>query len=131
MTQVDPRHPSIQFNPSTKEFDRRMTECIENCTNCHLICSQLITHCLSLGGNHASVEHIRNLQDCADICAVSAQFMLRNSEHHTSTCSVCAEVCKACAKDCASFSDQDELMKRCEDICRACAESCSQMAMSH
>jgi hypothetical protein len=105
-----------------------MQQCIDNCLTSHRLCTEMVTHCLSLGGEHASVEHIRLLLDCADICATSAHFMLRGSELHVLTCYVCAEVCERCAADCERIGPNDEHMQACAAACRRCAESCRAMA---
>ena len=99
-----------------------MQSCIAECLECHRICLETVTHCLALGGKHASADHIRLLLDCANICATSADFMLRESAHHTSTCRVCAEVCEACAKECERMAGDDDLMRRCAQACTRCAE---------
>lgn len=112
-----------------KSLTDEMQMCIQNCVVCHQICTQMINHCLQKGGVHASPEHIRTLMDCAQICAVSADFMMRNSDLHHSTCRVCAEACIACAQSCERLGDQDEMMKSCASICRQCAESCEKMAV--
>lgn len=104
-----------------------MQECIDSCTTCHAVCVETIDHCLHKGGRHAEAAHIRLLRDCAQICATSADFMLRNSDVHHLTCAVCAEVCSRCADDCERLAD-DHMMKRCADTCRRCAESCARMA---
>jgi hypothetical protein len=105
-----------------------MRECIDNCTNCHNICLETIAHCLQMGGKHAETAHVRLLMDCAEICATSANFMLRGSDLHSRTCAVCAEVCKRCADDCEQLADGDEQMLRCAEMCRRCAESCRRIA---
>jgi hypothetical protein len=107
---------------------RDMQECIDHCTNCHRICVETAQHCLGMGGQHAAPEHIRLLLDCAQICATSADFMLRGSPLHVKTCAVCSEICRLCADACARMAGSDELMKRCADLCRQCAESCMKMA---
>lgn len=107
-----------------------MRECIENCMDCSEICEQLIQHCLGKGGIHAEARHIRILQDCVDICAVTAKFMIRESNLHHLTCQLCAEACLSCAQDCDRYSD-DDIMKACVQMCRMCAESCEQMSLSH
>jgi hypothetical protein len=71
---------------------------------------------------------MRILLDCADICGTSADFMLRSSSQHGSTCAVCAELCRQCAKSCEQTGAEDEMMRRCAEICRKCAESCQRMA---
>ena len=104
-----------------------MQSCIEECLTCHRICVETTQHCLEKGGKHAEAKHIRTLLDCAQICATSADFMLRGSDLHVDTCAACAEVCEACAKSCDRIADDAE-MKRCADVCRRCAASCREMA---
>jgi|SRR5579859_1283369 len=108
-------------------IDDSMRSCIQECTNCHGTCVETVTHCLEMGGKHAEAAHIRLLLDCAEICQTSANFMLRGSDLHGRTCSVCAEVCERCAQDCESFGDDDH-MQACAKACRSCAESCRNMA---
>jgi|WetSurMetagenome_2_1015567.scaffolds.fasta_scaffold459605_2 hypothetical protein len=112
-----------------KRMGSQMQECIQACTTCHAVCSETIQQCLQMGGKHAEASHMRVLMDCAQICQTSADFMLRGSELHTSTCGVCAEVCTRCADDCDRFGD-DAMMQRCAETCRTCAHSCGEMAGS-
>ncbi len=115
--------------PHTTEstMTQAMRECIEECTRCHNICTETAQHCLSLGGEHVSPEHIKTLLDCAQICQTSADFLSRESEFHISTCAVCAEICRACERECRKMG-KDPLMKKCADACASCAESCERMA---
>lgn len=103
-----------------------MQRCIEDCQSCHDVCLETINHCLEMGGKHAEQPHIRLLADCAQICAVSADYMVRGSDLHGYTCATCAAVCERCAQDCERFDD--DFMKRCADVCRRCADSCRKMA---
>lgn len=111
-----------------EERTREMQACIDNCQECHAVCIDTISHCLEMGGEHASAEHIRLLQDCVQICMASTDFMLRQSEYHADVCGVCADICDACATQCESMADGSDFMQECADICRKCAESCRQMA---
>lgn len=104
-----------------------MQRCIQNCQTCHATCVEMVAHCLKKGGAHAEADHIRLMIDCAQICATSADFMLRGSPRHHLTCGACAEVCEQCADDCQRIAD-DEMMRRCVQVCRTCAESCREMA---
>lgn len=110
-----------------EDMEMMMEECIANCLECHQTCLETIQYCLTQGGAHAEASHIRLLMDCAAICETSAGFMIRGSELHMRTCSVCAEVSARCADSCEAFSD-DETMERCAEICRSCSESCAEMA---
>ena len=84
-------------------------------------------HCLHQGGRHVAPEHLTLMQDCVQICATSADFMLRNSALHKHTCRACAAVCKQCAEDCRAMGD-DEQMQTCAPACARCAQSCERMA---
>lgn len=110
------------------QTNQQMQECISNCMTCHAVCLETIGHCLEMGGEHASAEHIGLLQDCAQICATSADFMLRMSSRHPQICGVCADVCEACAAECERLADGSDFMRRCADACRRCAESCRAMS---
>jgi hypothetical protein len=104
-----------------------MNTCIANCTACHRICVETLAYCLGKGGRHAEAVHARLLLDCAELCQTSANFMIRGSDLHKSTCRACAEVCARCAASCEAFAG-DAQMTRCAEVCRRCAESCQQMA---
>lgn len=111
--------------PHSQGIDRNMKECIEECADCHEICTEAAQHLLAEGEPEG--RHVRLLLDCAQICATSADFMLRGSDLHGVTCGACAEVCDACAEACEESSD-DRLLRKCAEICRSCAESCRRMA---
>lgn len=104
--------------------------CIDQCSVCHDVCLRTATtHCLATGGEHARPEHIKLMLDCAQICHIAGDFMLRGSPRHQLICGVCAQLCDACAEDCERIGDMEE----CVEACRACADSCRAMAetMSH
>lgn len=110
-------------SPPGQHHDLR--ECIEVCTHCHQVCEQMIfQHCLKVGGKHAEAAHLTLMADCAQICALSADFMTRGSPRHALTCRLCAEICTACAEDCQRIGD----MAECVEACRHCAETCRAMA---
>lgn len=110
------------------QMSQQMRECIENCSSCHTICIETAAHCLQMGGKHAEASHIRTLMDCADICATSANFMLRGSDFHPQVCGLCAAVCEQCAASCEQIDPNDEQMRACAEMCRRCARSCREMA---
>ena len=115
--------------PHTSEatLTAEMRKCAKECADCHTICTETVQHCLSMGGEHASPEHIRILLDCAQICQTSSDFLTRASEFHGSTCGVCAEICRACERECRKMGN-DQMMKKCADACSRCADSCERMA---
>ncbi|WP_437300294.1 four-helix bundle copper-binding protein [Sorangium sp. So ce426] len=96
--------------------------CISACLDCHELCKKMVIHCLRQGGAHAEPGHVEIMLDCAEICQMSAHFMLRGSPLLGRTCEVCAEVCDRCASECDRFDDERTNM--CAEVCRACAEAC-------
>lgn len=103
-----------------------MQQCIQNCRDCHRICMLTLTHWLGKGSDQG--PHVRLLLDCAEICQVSANFMLRSSDQHVYTCAVCAQVCERCARECERLGAGDEEMRLCGEMCQRCADSCHYMA---
>lgn len=104
-----------------------MQDGIYTTTECAEVCLAALSHCLEMGGPHATAEHIRLLLDCNEACQLASAFMTRGSEMHAAACRLCAEVCAACAESCEVFED-DEEMEACADVCHRCADACRQMA---
>jgi hypothetical protein len=98
---------------------------IETCNECHSTCyGMLMTHCLESDGVHVRPQHVRLMQDCVEICRVTADAMLRKSQFHHQLCALCADVCEACAADCDKLAG----MADCAQTCRECAAACRAMA---
>ncbi len=52
---------------------------LEDCKECHLICVQTIQYSFQQGGPHVAPDHLRLLEDCAQLCQTSEDLMLRSS----------------------------------------------------
>ncbi len=99
--------------------------CIEACLKCHSTCLFMaMNHCLPMGGKHLEPGHFRLMMACAEMCQASANFMLIGTALHKRTCSLCADICDACAASCAQVGDMDT----CVAACRSCAAHCRTMA---
>lgn len=112
----------IQLEPAPAEVQK----CIQDCLDCYDVCVQTEAHCVRQGGEHAEPRHIQLLADCARLCQVSAEMMLRGSEFQSAICRVCAEICAKCGKDCERF-EGDPQMQKCAEVCMECADSCGKM----
>ncbi len=112
----------------TSQTDDQLIQCIFNCERCAHECLRCVNHCLEIGGEHASVEHQRIMQDCAAVCVTAANFMSRESAWHPDVCGLCARVCGDCADDCERLSKGNDPMHKCAQACRDCAETCKRMA---
>lgn len=109
-------------------MDDSMNEDIMRMLECYKSCTKSITHCLEMGGEHASSEHINLLMDCAAICKLAADFAIRGSSNHPALCRLCADICRQCADQCEQMAGDDEEMQKCAEKCRECAEVCDRMS---
>ena len=118
-------HTQTSGSNASEKASSGMQECIGNCIECYQACTTTIRKCLSLGGRHASPEHITLLLSCAKICNTSAEVMMLGTDAHTVACKACGELCAMCADECESMGDE---MKDCAESCRRCQQSCEQMS---
>ncbi|MEI9906446.1 MAG: four-helix bundle copper-binding protein [Asticcacaulis sp.] len=87
--------------------------CIQQCWECRDTCQTLFyNHCLVKGGAHVERRHATLMNDCIQICQISADFMTRNSPVHMATCGACAVVCEACAKSCEAIDCEENAALR-------------------
>lgn len=100
--------------------------CIQACQDCHALCIETVTHSLTMGGAHAQPQHSAVLLDCAEMCHISEDSMLRSSPLDQTLCAACAAVCDACATECERFTG-DAQMEACADRYRKCAAACRKM----
>jgi hypothetical protein len=115
------------MNEKNYRVSEDMQSCIELCLDCHRTCLETAAYSLDQGPEHADPAFIRMLQDCADFCQTSADFMIRGSYLYSNVCSVCSIICEEAASDCDDHGD-DPTIKECAEICRRCADSCREMA---
>lgn len=102
-----------------------MQSCIAVCSHCHEICLHTaMTHCLAVGGEHVETTHFRLMLNCAEVCQMSANFLLSHSAFHQQITAICSDICEACAKSCEQVGGMEDCVK----ACRECAESCRKMA---
>lgn len=119
--------PTLARGGENMPHDSHIRSCIDDCTHCHASCVETVQYCMEKSGTHAKAEHVRLLQDCADLCSITANFMLRVSDLYPSACGVCAEACDRCGKMCDELgASGDVQMKVCAKACRRCAETCGE-----
>jgi hypothetical protein len=113
-------------NEFINRLSLNMEEAIENCLEAYRVITTTRSYCLKVGGTFAEQRHISLLQDCAELCRLSANFMLSSSDFSHDLCGICARLCESCAMSCEDFTD-DQQLRKCAQICRRCAESCRMM----
>lgn len=99
--------------------------CIEACHACVLACENCAAACLEEEDLEMVVGCIELDRSCADICALAAREMARNSDFAMRLCAICAEVCEACGTECAKH--KMDHCQRCAEACRRCAQLCLAM----
>jgi hypothetical protein len=112
MREIEPK----SLSKETNELLATLAECRESCTIG-------LMHSLNEDGDFTAKDHIVWLLDCAEICNVTTNFLLRDSEYSGDIINICSYICEDCAESCESFFE-DANMKNCGEICRKCADKC-------
>ncbi|ALB42226.1 MULTISPECIES: four-helix bundle copper-binding protein [unclassified Anabaena] len=112
----------------TKSMTNEMQICVNACMECHKMCLETMTYCMTKGGKYMDITMMIMLRDCAEMCMMCTNMMMAGSEFSDRTCMLCAEMCDRCAITCEKMSDDSKMME-CAAACRRCAESCRSMQM--
>jgi hypothetical protein len=104
----------------------KYSSCIEACNRCATHCDHCASACLKEADVKSMAACIALDLDCAGICRFAAGAMARESAHAPAICRLCAELCEACAEECAKHAHAH--CQDCARACRACAEECRRMA---
>ncbi len=91
--------------------------CISSCEHC-------ATACLSEADVKMMARCIALDRDCADICALTARFLARGSEHGPHLLRECAEICKLCGDECEQHGAHMAHCRECAEACRRCEDAC-------
>ena len=95
---------------------------IDSCLECLTICEICTTDCI----NTSDTECALLCRDCADICSLCARFEARGSQFVYDLHDLCAEICKACAIECAKHAAHHNSFKECAIACKKCAAICEE-----
>lgn len=99
--------------------------CIDTCNDVVVACNQCAAACLAEKDPKPLGRCITLDLDCAAICRTAVEYMARNSELATMLCEVVAEVCDACAQECARH--EHDHCQQCAEVCKICADECRKM----
>lgn len=105
-----------------------LMSCAKACSDCQRACDLCSAHCVALLSD-GKTEHAKTMQmcnDCAALCAASAQIVARHGPLMTVICNACADACNQCAKACEAHKN-DAQMKHCAEQCRLCEKACRTM----
>lgn len=117
----------MSLSDTTSKIDHLSDEqrdCIENCFEAAEVCEWCADECIDEG--EGMERCIRLCRDVADVAAMHARFMARNSGYSSDLAEVCADLCEECADECSQH-DHDHCQV-CADVLQECAETCRNMA---
>src|SRR4051812_9726365 len=110
-------------------MNEQMRSCIDACYDCAVACDECAVSCLKEEDFPHLARCIQFDMDCADMCRLTMAYMGRDSELVNLVCQTCAQVCEACADECAQHNAMEHC-EACEEACRQCAEECRKLLAS-
>ena len=111
-----------------------LAKCVEACMVCAATCTACADACLAEDMVKELTDCIRANLDCADICQVTGQILVRQTKsdwrliHHQ--VQSCREACRACATICEQHAAMHEHCRICAQACRQCEQTCDAMLAS-
>jgi hypothetical protein len=117
--------PMATMPVSLMNSNKNYQSCIDACSKCAQICEECMALCLEAEDVNKRTTMIKELADCAQVCATAVSYMSRRSHHSEDICTACAIICDHCASECEKFSDNH--CQQCASTCRSCAEECKSM----
>lgn len=103
----------------------KFQSCIDACLACAVECNHCITNCLEEKDVKMMQNCINLDRQCTVICLATAQMLSIGGAHATHLCAECAEICEACARECAGHLNDH--CKRCAEACLRCARECNNL----
>jgi len=104
---------------------------IEALNDCATTCTTCADACLSEDSVADLRACIRSDQDCADICATTAQVLARftgdNAVVVKQQLTTCITACSSCAEECEAHADHHEHCRVCAEACRRCEKACAEL----
>ena len=106
--------------------NQKFNACIEACNSCAVACNHCAASCLQEPKVQMMARCIALDMDCAQICALAAATMARDSDQAKVICGLCANICQACGDECGKHDMAH--CKECAKACLKCADECRKMA---
>ncbi|MDQ3051671.1 MAG: four-helix bundle copper-binding protein [Bacteroidota bacterium] len=103
----------------------KFKSCIEICYECAQHCDHCAVSSLHECDVNKLVKCIELSLYCADMCRLTAKFMLIGDLYVDQVSNLCAEICEACSNECAKHPHDH--CQRCAAVCKRCAEECRSM----
>ncbi|MEZ4421958.1 MAG: four-helix bundle copper-binding protein [Gemmatimonadota bacterium] len=117
-------------HPASEAGDEAMAA-IHGATECALVCIACADACLAEPDPAPLRECIRLNQECADAAQMTARLLCRAGRQDKSALEralrACAEIARACARECDAHAGAMEHCRVCSEACREAAFACETM----
>lgn len=89
---------------------------MKDCMEAHISCVELERRAREMDDLRVDASFLRTVRECAEMCRLTAEAALHDSDSRSALAKACVEVSRRCAEDCARFQGNVE-MQRCADVC--------------
>lgn len=97
---------------------------IDDLMDTYRICHQTAAYCIDSGGDLATLERLRALDDCAEANLTLANFLLRASDHAYDVARLCQTVSAACAQEIEAIEHSDGQLRAAYAACHQSRHAC-------
>lgn len=100
----------------TASMTPALRQSMNDCLEAHLSCVELEAQARKMDDLRVDRALLRTIRECAEMCRLTAEAALHDSESRPALARACVEVSRRCAEDCARIQGNAE-MQRCADVC--------------
>jgi hypothetical protein len=115
----------LDSHPQRRTMDNhRLADTIATLQDCAQTCSACADACLSEPDVAALADCVRVNLDCADVCNATARVLSRSGAPAEALLDACAQVCRACADECARHATHHEHCRIAAQAARIADQAC-------
>ncbi len=100
---------------------------VEICMEAHRSCVELEARARLMDDLRVDRALLRVIRECAEICRLTAESALHDSESRPALAMACVEVSRRCAEDCARIQG-NAAMQSCADYCARAVLACQRLS---
>jgi hypothetical protein len=113
--------------PTMAETTSALKQNMKDCMEAHISCVELEARAREMDDLRVDSTLLRVIRECAEMCRLTAEAALHDSDSRPALAKACVEVSRRCAEDCARFRGNVE-MQRTADVCARAVLACQRLA---
>lgn len=114
---------------ATTKTKAALKQSMKDCMEAHIACVELESRAREMDDMRVDETLLRVIRECAEMCRLTSEAALHDSDSRPVLAKACIEVSRRCAEDCARFHGNVE-MQRCADACARAILACQRLAKS-